>query len=160
MSAVRIIPEYPGFVISDDGRVQGPSGKWLKASVGGNGYRSFVMAGGACKTVHVAVCTAFHGPRPTSVHEAAHRNGIKTDNRSDNLRWSTRAENEADKIPHGVSNRGTRHGMAKLTAAEVAEIRDLLAAGRMTQWQIAGRYGVTDTAVRSIKTGKTWGWLS
>lgn len=49
--------------------------------------------------VHVLVCEAFHGPRPDEM-QAAHYDGDRNNARAENLRWATRAENEADKLRH------------------------------------------------------------
>lgn len=47
--------------------------------------------------VHSLVCTAFHGPCPPGM-ECMHINGIRTDNRAENLIWGTSAENNSDPI--------------------------------------------------------------
>lgn len=49
------------------------------------------------------VCEAFHGP--SFGRESNHRNGIKTDNRSRNLEWSTHSQNNLHKtrvLGHGA----------------------------------------------------------
>jgi hypothetical protein len=53
--------------------------------------------------VHVLVCEAFHGLRLDPSHEVRHLNGTRTDNRSENLVWGTRAENMQDMIRHGTN---------------------------------------------------------
>lgn len=162
---VRIIPEYPTLVISDDGQIQGPSGRWLRPGADGDGYL-FVgikrRGDGRHKSTKVAtiVCTAFHGPRPTTRHEVAHGNGIKTDNRAENLRWATRAENHADKLQHGTGNRGERHRMVVLTEAQVRVIKRDLAGGQISIAALARQYGVHPSTISLIKSGKNWGWLS
>ena len=50
---------------------------------------------------HRLVCEAFHGPAPEG-YEVRHLNGVRDDNRAENLRWGTRAEQEADKVRHGT----------------------------------------------------------
>jgi hypothetical protein len=52
--------------------------------------------------VHVSVCRAFHGEKPTPLHEVRHLNGDPLDNRPENLRWGTRKENAADMRAHGT----------------------------------------------------------
>jgi HNH endonuclease len=47
---------------------------------------------------------------------------------------------------------GERHGSAKLTAAQVSEIR----ADRRSQRAIAASYGVTQQNILAIQQGKTW----
>src|SRR5262245_47053161 len=42
--------------------------------------------------VHQMVAIAFHGPRPSRKHDAAHRDGNKLNNHRDNIKWCTRSE--------------------------------------------------------------------
>jgi hypothetical protein len=51
--------------------------------------------------VHRLVLEAFVGPCPPGM-EACHNNGIRDDNRLENLRWDTRVNNHADKHKHGT----------------------------------------------------------
>lgn len=44
-------------------------------------------------SIHRLVLNAFVGPPPTEKHECNHKNGIKHDNRAENLEWVTRSEN-------------------------------------------------------------------
>lgn len=100
------------------------------------------------------VCEAFHGPAPSAEHQAAHRNGVRTDNRPSNLRWLTRHENYQDQVRHGTDRRGERHHLAVLTAQDVREIRAL--SGTMLQREIAARFAVTQGQVSSIINRKIW----
>lgn len=50
--------------------------------------------------VHILVCTTFHGPKPTETHSVDHVNRIKTDNRSENLRWATKLEQALNRDKH------------------------------------------------------------
>lgn len=65
---------------------------------------------------------------------------------------ATHAENEADKLAHGTRLTGERHNMAKLTEADVIEIRS--APGN--QRRIAQRFGVSPAHICNIKKLKTW----
>lgn len=89
----------------------------------------------------------------------AHLNGDPMDNRAANLAWKTKAQNEADKVEHETGNRGSRHGMHKLTEDEVREMRALRLKGWL-QKDLAKRYGVSQTTVCSIFAGRTWAWLT
>ena len=100
--------------------------------------------------VHRLVCDAFIGiPAGLVVN---HKNGDKTDNRLVNLEVVTRKENEAHKWD--VLKTGARNG-AKLTSAQVAEIRELRKQG-LTLKAIAARYGVAFTTIHWIVSGGTW----
>jgi len=69
----------------------------------------------------------------------------------------TDRENTRDKMERGrfVSLRGTAHSNAKLTEENVRQIRELIHE-RFTDTQIAAHFGVTDSAIWAIRTGKTW----
>lgn len=53
------------------------------------------------KSVHILVCSTFHGERPAPGYEVRHLNGVRTDNRAENLAWGTRSENSYDTVQHG-----------------------------------------------------------
>lgn len=55
--------------------------------------------------------------------------------------------------------RGSANGWAKLTEAQVHEIRKLLAADVMSLRRIGELYGVSLHAIQHIKKGRTWSWL-
>lgn len=53
---------------------------------------------------------------------------------------------------------GERNNKAKLTEADVREIRDLRAIG-FTQQKIADRFGVSQANISSVLSGKIWGFV-
>lgn len=57
---------------------------------------------------HREVCRAFHGEPPFEGAVTRHLNGDSLDNRIENLRWGTQAENKADSIRHGTAKAGGR----------------------------------------------------
>ena len=120
------------------------------------GYGKIRLDGKLCD-VHRIVCEHEHGPPPTPKHHAAHLCGKGHEgccNRK-HLEWKTPGENEADKLVHGTSNRGERCGAAKLTQAQVIEIRSSTKPSR----DLAGEYGISKRSVVDIKLRKTWAWL-
>lgn len=151
----RPILSRPGFAASSRGRIKGRSGHLLAQCLTNNGY--LYVNASPTTTVNRLVCEAFRGPPPTPQHQAAHRNGKRTDNRPANLRWLTRQENYRDQVRHGTDKRGARHHMAKLTNAQVRAIRK--ARGKLTQVVLAARYGVRDSAISRIQTGQRWSHL-
>ncbi len=76
-----------------------------------------------CTMLSIAMLLAFKGPPPDKGMCACHGDGNKNNNAIDNLRWDTRAGNEADKVAHGTSNRGSRNGMCKHSPELVTAIR-------------------------------------
>jgi NUMOD4 motif/HNH endonuclease len=57
-----------------------------------------------CATVQFFMAEAFIGPRPGSEYEweAAHHDGIRHNNRLDNIAWKTRKAQGADRARHGT----------------------------------------------------------
>lgn len=162
--------KYPEYVISDDGRVQGPgrgcrkgprSGapRWLKARAlphSGHLYVNVRDREGGVKSmyVHRLVALAFLGePRPDQV--VRHLNGNPADNRVENLAWGTRRENSADMLRHDTwRNQST--SPVRLNWGIAREIRDEFAAGGSTRQELADRYGVSYTTVVNLISGRSW----
>lgn len=129
----------------------------LKGSITVYGYNHIVFhRDGKQKSFRSAriVMQAFRGPCPAGM-EVLHRNSRRTDDRLCNLRYGTRADNELDKVLAGTSNRGERHGMAKLAEASVRRIRILLIGG-VTQKSIAKRFNVNSSTISAISRGILW----
>lgn len=116
---------------------------------------------GRLQTVSRLVCEEGNGPPPTPGHQAAHScgKGHLACVTKRHLSWKTRVGNEADRLLHGTSNRGERHGNAKLTNGEVLVIKRLLA-GPMLQREIAAKFGVHIMTINNIKHERSWGWLT
>lgn len=78
--------------------------------------------------VHRLVALCFL-PNPHNKPQINHRNGIKTDNRPENLEWVTARENllHSFRVLGRLPNRGERNGQTKLSDRQVAEIRALYA---------------------------------
>jgi hypothetical protein len=84
-----------------------------------------------------------------------HKNGIKTDNRADNLEWVTNMENRTHAVINGLVAEGERCGNAKLNIESIAEIRKLYANG-VSQKKIANNYGIIQQTVSVIVRYKSW----
>lgn len=67
----------------------------------------------------------------------------------------THADNMADKVSKRRQSRGESHGKAKMTEAQVLEMRALHAAGE-TQKGLAARFGVSKFLIHCVVSGKTW----
>ncbi len=122
-----------------------------------SGGYGFIKYGGKMRRVHRIVCEREQGPAPTSIHQAAHLCGnghLGCVNRR-HLAWKTPVENVADKMTHGTLRRGENHGRAKLTDAQVMEIRDSV----LSVPQLAKGYGVAKSTISNIKARRAWVWL-
>lgn len=137
------------------------AGTILKANLDSRGYPSvslWVNGRRHAAKIHRLVAEAFHGPRPSPLHEVAHNNGDPTDNRAANLRWATRAENHADKIQHGTHNRGHRHGLSKLTIEQIRWAEERRKEGVYVK-DIAAALGVGYGTITKALRRESWSWL-
>lgn len=112
---LRAIPGASGYLISADGRVfstrRGPPRELAtfdrrRPSGAPSGYRSVQLGRGRVAYVHRLVLLAFVGEPPTDDAQACHGNGDAADNRLENLRWGTVADNTADRHDHDAFARG------------------------------------------------------
>jgi len=143
---------------ASDGRIV--KGRIMRPQRASNGYLFFAAR---CKShkgpvsVHRAVLSAFTGEmRKIDVN---HINGIKDDNRLENLEWATRSENQLHAANHNLKPCGEKSHLAKLTEKQVNEIRELIRL-KIPQTKIAAIYGVAQTSISKIKTGKKWKQLA
>jgi hypothetical protein len=72
---------------------------------------------------HRIIAIAFI-PNPDNKSEVNHKNGIKTDNRPENLEWVTPSENMKHCFEYGLkNNKGENQSQHKLTEVDVIDIR-------------------------------------
>lgn len=104
--------------------------------------------------VHALVLTAFVSVRPPGL-QACHNNGVRTDNRVENLRWDTVTGNTRDKLAHGTTRRGEQHHGHKLTERDVREIRGRVRSGA-SQRSLCAIYGVGAMTISRAVRGESW----
>lgn len=104
--------------------------------------------------VHRMVLETFTGPCPEGM-QACHANGLRQDNRLENLRWDTPRGNYQDRVRHGTVS---RHN-ATFTDDQVLTIRALVAGG-IPQAEVARHFGVSKTTVSHMISGKTYAHVS
>lgn len=92
-------------------------------------------------------------PNPLNLPQVNHKNGDKEDNSVENLEWASGSDNERHAHRTGLkTGRGSQNSNAKLTAAEVLEIR----ASTARPAEIAEKYGVARSTIMNIINRKTW----
>ena len=109
--------------------------------------------------VHRRLCAEVHGPAPSPKHDASHTcgNGHIACVAKRHIVWKTHRENMADKIEHGTTNRGHRHGLVKLTEDQVRKIK--ARKGSATTIALAAEFRVSSASISQIFTGKAWAWV-
>mgnify|MGYP000291846112 CR=1 FL=1 len=156
-----IIPDYPMYDVSSDGEVTNiKTGRILKPDPNRTGYlRVTLSKEGKTKRFFVHRLVALvHIPNPRCVEEVNHKNGIKTDNRKDNLEWCSSSENKRHAVENGLGVGSNKNYMSSEHARAICV---LLSEGSvMTHRQIADVFNVSYNAVCLIKTRKTWTHIS
>lgn len=105
--------------------------------------------------VHQIVARAFLPPNPGGM-QIDHVNGVKTDNRVDNLEWVTPKENTLRSVKTGLKPKGERHWRHKLTKLQVDEIRSLYKTGNYTHRSLGEIFGVSHSVVGNVIRNQTW----
>lgn len=163
-SATRHVPPEERFWAKVD-RSGGREACWpWRASRKAKGYGSFRLNGVVVQASRAAY-EFTHGPLPAGM-QALHRCDNPPCCNPDHLFPGTNADNVQDKVFKGrqaggakTAILGERHGMAKLTAEDVREIRRMVAAGAL-QREAAARFGIRDNTVSKIVARKSWGHVA
>lgn len=152
---------YPDYLVSTLGNVDSlKRGKRHRLSlhVQNNGYLKVGLSidnQSKYFGVHRLVAMAFI-PNPEGKPEVNHINGIKTDNRVENLEWATAVENQRHAYITGlqVVRQNEDAPSAKFTNEQVRYIRDN--PDKLTARQIAKMFGVYHTTISAIQLGQCY----
>ena len=166
---VRPVPGYEGlYSVSADGRVWSEpreiphsysraiqvGGKWLALGRNPQGY-PIVQLLRSCKyenkVVHRLVAQAWIPKEDGNGEWVNHKNGVKHDNRVDNLEWVTPSQNSVHAYRTGLC---VAPGRA-FTDEQVRSIRERIANGEQ-QRAIAREFGVVDSAISQLRNRKTY----
>ncbi len=121
-----------------------------------DGYQCISIYGKTTKISRL-VAKAFI-PNPQNKPQVNHINGIKNDDRIENLEWCTPQENGLHAFANGLSKPqcGSEHGRSKLTEVQVNVIRETFSLGMGTRQVIADYFKVHKVTIQDIINRKTW----
>ena len=132
--------------------------KILKPGKSTSGYLQVYLCKNKIKKqsqIHRLVALSFI-ENPNEKSDVNHINGIKTDNRIENLEWVTRSENIMHAYNVGLIKIGENHNSAKLKEVQVISIK----LDNRSHSKIAHDYNVSRKLISKIKSGKIWKHLN
>lgn len=125
------------------------------------GYGRLAATGCGEHAAHRASWVFFRGAVPAGM-KVLHRCDVRNCVNPDHLFLGTQAENVADMIAKGrqkfpAPQRGDRNPSSRLTANQVATIREEYARCKTPMSELASRYGVATMTICRAINRKTWG---
>lgn len=148
------IKDYPNYQISNLGNVKSLiTNKVLLTQIDKYGYNNIIINK---KYFFIHRLIAIHFiDNPLNKPQVNHINGIKNDNKIENLEWVTSKENINHSYKKKLHPTCEKHGRSKLSNNDVLLIRELLQ-NKVNQKFIADNFNISQVSVWKIKKRKTY----
>ena len=160
VSNTNKVKSTDGYYFDKNGVKRIRKGKIRKLSIDKDGYlRVGLYKNGSQKNyrVHRLIAQAFI-PNIFNLPKINHLNGIKSDNRIENLCWCTDKENTIHSYKMGLQKPifGEDRPDVILNNSKVLQIRELYSSGKYYQFEIAKLFNVSQTLISKITLRKMW----
>lgn len=160
MEIWKRVAEFPVYYVSNLGRVANTStGRILRPRKSGKGYRSVCLGAGNYRAIHRLVAIAFH-PNPKGLPQVNHLDGVKSNNRSDNLAWASSNENMKHAFDTGLLSNtaccNPKSGAEHKRSKPICFIEDdgMLLIHFESMCQAAKLTGIDYSSIHGASTGK------
>lgn len=144
-------------IVDSKGVTRNRKGRIIKLNLKPSGYVNVNLQKGSNRKyfrVHRLVAQEFID-NPNSYPEVNHINGIKDDNRAENLEWCTSSQNQKHAIELGLNvvAKGSKCSYAILDEEKVRKI--ILSKGKSDR-ELGEIYGVSAGTIRDARIGRNW----
>lgn len=147
-------------LVKSNGVKQPRKGKVSKLGSDKNGYNTIILwkqgKGTFSRVCRLVAITFIHNAenKPT----VNHKNGIRNDDRVDNLEWMTHSENSQHSFDTGLqyNEQGEKHHGSKLTEEDVLFIRKSYEDKTHNQMELARMFGLHQPQISRIIHRKRW----
>lgn len=132
-------------------------GKQLKKTISSSGYYTVSID---CRNnlLHRIIASAFI-PNPKKLPCVNHKDGNKLNNEVSNLEWCSYSQNNQHAFDTGLKKKGQNLYNSKVNESIVLELKRLKKETKMFQYEMAERFGISQSLVSAILNNKKWSYV-